>query len=189
MIDKAQLRGAIKDALDQLTDESRKEKSKKICRNFTATEQFKKASVIMVYMSLPHEVDTTSTILAAWQQEKTVAVPKVSWEQRHMIPVEITSLETGLEQDQYGVRTPVTSVPMPIDEIDLVVTPGLAFDHSGNRLGRGGAYYDRFFQSKQLRAQKYGFAFTQQVVDAVPTDKNDRPVDFLVTDKGIINCK
>jgi 5-formyltetrahydrofolate cyclo-ligase len=189
MMDKAQLRIMVKDALGQLTDQSRKEKSKKICHNFTDTEQFKRASVIMVYLSLPHEVDTTSAILSAWQHEKTVAVPKVSWEQRHMIPVEITSLETGIEHNGYGLRTPATSVPMPIDEIDLVVTPGLAFDKHGNRLGRGGAYYDRFFQSEQLKAEKCGFAFTQQLVESVPADEYDKPVDFLITDEGVIKCR
>ena len=66
-MDKAQLRIMVKGALGQLTDQSRKEKSKQICHNFTDTEQFKRASVIMIYLSLPHEVDTTSAILSAWQ--------------------------------------------------------------------------------------------------------------------------
>ena len=105
-----------------------------------------------------------------------------------MIPVEITSLETGIECNGYGLRSPATSVPVPIDEIDLVVAPGLAFDNNGNRLGRGGAYYDRFFQSTQLKAQKCGFAFTQQLVESIPMEKYDKPVDFLVTEEGVINC-
>ena len=179
----------IKDALGRIDDHTRLEKSRKICQNFIDTDQFKHAAVIMIYLSLPHEVDTTSAILTAWQQEKTVAVPKVSWEQRHMIPVEITSLETGIERNGYGLRSPATSIPIPIDEIDLVVAPGLAFDHNGNRLGRGGAYYDRFFQSDQLKAQKCALAFTQQLVDVIPTEKYDKAVDFLVTEEGVINCR
>ena len=189
VMDKAQLRTMVKDALGQITGRSRNEMSKKICHNFAGTEQFKRASVIMFYLSLPHEVDTTSAILSAWQQEKTVAVPKVSWEQRHMIPVEITSLEAGIERNGYGLRSPATTVPMPIDEIDLVVAPGLAFDKHGNRLGRGGAYYDRFFQSQQLKAEKCGFVFPQQLVESIPADEHDKPVDFLITDEGVINCR
>lgn len=187
-MDKAQLRASVRDALSQLSDQSRKEKSKKICKTFADTEQFKRASVIMIYLSLPHEVDTTSAILSAWQKEKAVAVPKVSWEQRHMIPVEINSLETGIELNGYGLRYPATTIPMPIEEIDLVVAPGLAFDRHGNRLGRGGAYYDRFFHSKMLKAEKCAFAFTQQIVDSIPADEHDKPVDFLITDEGVINC-
>ncbi len=143
----------------------------------------------MLFLSLPHEIDTTSAILGAWQQQKTVTVPKVSWQQRHMIPVKITSLETGLSVTASGLRNPVTGIPMPLEEIDLVVTPGLAFDIKGNRIGRGGGYYDRFFGSEQLKASKCGFAFNCQVVESVPSDGHDKSVDFLVTDKGIINCK
>ncbi len=188
-MDKAELRHQVRSKLAQLTARQRSDKSKKACQNLVNTEQFRNASVVMFFLSLPHEVDTTPAILCSWQQEKTVAVPKVSWQQRHMIPVEITSLESGLETEAGGLQNPVTGVPMPIEEIDLVVTPGLAFDRQGRRLGRGGSYYDRFFDSGELRASKCGFGFSEQIVESVPTDEHDKCVDFLVTDKGIIECK
>jgi 5-formyltetrahydrofolate cyclo-ligase len=188
-MDKAQLRHELKSRLVELTDKQRSDQSKIACQNLINTEQFQQAAVIMVFLSLPHEVDTTPIILHAWQQEKAVAVPKVSWQQRHMIPVEITSLETGLSTGEGGLQNPVTGVPTPIEDIDIVITPGMAFDKNGNRLGRGGAYYDRFFGSKQLKAVKFGFAFSQQIVDSVPVHEHDMAVDFLVTDKGVIQCK
>ena len=188
-MDKAELRHQVRSKLAQLTAGQRSDKSKKACQNLVNTEQFRNASVVMFFLSLPHEVDTTPAILRPWQQEKTVAVPKVSWQQRHMIPVEITSLESGLETEACGLQNPVTGVPMPIEEIDLVVTPGLAFDSQGHRLGRGGSYYDRFFDSVELRASKCGFGFSEQIVESVPTDDHDKWVDFLVTDKGVIECK
>jgi 5-formyltetrahydrofolate cyclo-ligase len=140
----------------------------------------------MIYLSLPHEVDTAAVILSAWQQGKTIAVPKVSWQQRHMIPVIITSLDTGFSTEVGGLRNPITGLPMPIEEIDLVVAPGLGFDRKGNRIGRGGSYYDRFFANKELRAVKCGFAFEDQVVDTVPTDERDMRMDILVTDDEVI---
>lgn len=143
----------------------------------------------MMYLALPNEIDTTAVILNAWQNGKTVAVPKVSWMQRHMIPVLITSLETGLNAEDAGLRNPGTGTPMPIDEIDLVVTPAMAFDDNGYRLGRGGGYYDRFFEAKQLRALKCGFVFSQQIVDSVPIAEHDRYVDFIVTDERVITVK
>ena len=188
-MDKAQMRQQLRKRLITLSDRQRDADGKKACQNLINTEQFKQASVVMFYLSLPHEIDATLAILHAWQQEKMVAVPKVSWQQRHMIPVEINSLETGLAPEAGGLRNPITGVPVPLEDIDLVVTPGLAFDKKGNRLGRGGSYYDRFFDAQQLRASKCGFAFSQQVVESVPADNRDKPVDFLVTEEGVIQCK
>ena len=185
-MDKAQLRRQVKNALFAFTEEERVARSKKACQNLINTPQFQEASVVMLYLSLPHEVDVSGAILHAWQQQKTVAVPKVSWQQRHMIPVEINSLETGISTEAGGLRNPVTGAPMPLEEINLVVTPGLAFDKKGNRLGRGGAYFDRFFGSEQLHALKCGFAFSQQVVDSVPVQEHDQPIDFLVTDEEVM---
>jgi 5-formyltetrahydrofolate cyclo-ligase len=185
-MDKAQLRRRLQKCLFEMTEEQRCEKSKKACRNLLSTPQFRKASAVMLYLSLPHEVDTSEAILCAWQLGKIVVVPKISWQQRHMIPVQINSLETGISTGACGLRNPVTGVPMPIEEIDLVVTPALGFDAQGNRLGRGGSYYDRFFANEELKAARCGFAFAEQRIDSIPVTEHDEPVDFLVTDEEVI---
>jgi len=187
-MNKAQLRSQLRKQLVAISDQQRNEMSRKVCKNLIKSDEFQRASVIMFFLSMPHEVDTTSAILYCWQHEKTVAVPKVSWQQRHMLPVEISSLEVGLAVETSGMRNPVTGLPMPIEEIDLIITPGLGFDESGNRLGRGGGYYDRFFDSKNLRAKKVAIAFSEQIVDAIPVTERDRKVDLLITDKKIIKC-
>jgi 5-formyltetrahydrofolate cyclo-ligase len=140
----------------------------------------------MMYMSLPHELDTSEAILCAWQLGKTVVVPKVSWQQRHMIPVQINSLETGFSEEVPGLRNPTTGAPVPFEDIDMVVAPGLGFDRKGNRLGRGGSYYDRFFTNKELKAPKCGFAFSEQVIETVPVTEHDVRVDMLVTDEEVL---
>ena len=185
-MDKKQLRLQLQNRLLEMSDETRAEKSKKACRNLISLPQFKGASAIMLYLSLPHEVDTSEAILHAWQLGKIVAVPKVSWHQRHMIPVRINSLETGFSTEVAGLRNPVTGVPMSFEEIDLVVTPGIGFDRIGNRLGRGSSYYDRFFTNKELHGSICGFGFTEQLVDSVPVSDHDKPVDLLVTDDEIM---
>ncbi len=185
-MDKEQLRLSLRKCLLEMTEEQRSEKSRKACRNLVSTPQFQSASAVMMYLSLPHEVDTSEVILYAWQLGKMVVVPKISWQQRHMIPVQINSLETGFSTEVAGLRNPITGVPMPIEEIDLVVAPALGFDRKGNRLGRGGAYYDRFLANEQLEASRCGFAFAEQVIDSIPVIEHDEPVDFLVTDEGII---
>ncbi len=185
-MDKAQLRSELQKRLLQMSDEQRSGKSHKACQNLISTPQFQSASAIMMYLSLPHEVDTSEAILHAWQLGKVVAVPKISWQQRHMIPVQINSLETGFSTSASGLRNPITGIPTPFAEIGLVVTPALGFDRKGNRLGRGGSYYDRFFANDELKAPRCGFAFAEQIVDSVPMAETDVPVDFLVTDEEVV---
>jgi len=186
-MDKAQLRSKIQNSLLAVEAEQRERKSHLACERLIATEQFQTASTVMLFLSLPHEVDTSEAILAAWQSGKTVAVPKVSWEQRHMIPVQINSLDTDISTHASGLRHPTSGVPVPFGEIDLVVTPGLGFDRKGNRLGRGGGYYDRFFAHEQLKACKCGFAFAEQLIDSVPVTDHDQAIDMLITDAEIMH--
>jgi 5-formyltetrahydrofolate cyclo-ligase len=185
-MDKEKLRQKLQEELVKISAEDREAKSRKACKNLISTEEFDKSSAIMIFLSLPHEIDTTDAILHAWQRDKVVVVPKVSWEQRHMIPVRINTLDDGISTTGYGLRNPISGIPFPFEEIDLVVTPGLGFDRKGNRLGRGASYYDRFFTDDKLKAPKCGFAFDGQIVDSVPMSNHDIPVDFLVTDEEIL---
>ena len=185
-MDKERLRRDLQKRLLEMTEEQRIAKSKKACQNLISTPQFRNASVIMIFLSLPHEVSTDEAILHAWQLGKIVVVPKISWQQRYMIPVQINSLETDFSTEVAGLRNPVTGVPVPFEEINLVVTPALAFDRKGNRLGRGGSFYDRFFANEELKAPRCGFGFAEQLVDSIPVAEHDKPMDLLVTDEEII---
>jgi 5-formyltetrahydrofolate cyclo-ligase len=99
----------------------------------------------MLYLSTPTEVETAPLALRCWQEGKTVVVPKVSWDQRRMLPVEITSLNTeGITTTGPGIREPIAGKPIPTEYIDLVVVPGLGFSPTGHRIGRGMGFYDRF---------------------------------------------
>ncbi|MFA5291773.1 MAG: 5-formyltetrahydrofolate cyclo-ligase [Phycisphaerae bacterium] len=184
-MDKQQLRQQIRSQLCRMTGQQRVDKSQMACKNLVETPEFRNANTIMTFLSLPHEIDTASFILYAWQHSKVVAVPKISWQQRHMIAVIINSLETGIATEAGGLRNPVTGIPVPLEDIDLIVTPGLAFDSKGNRLGRGGSYYDRFFVHPRLQAVKCGLAFSEQLLENVPTVEHDQPIDMLVTDEGV----
>jgi 5-formyltetrahydrofolate cyclo-ligase len=185
--EKKQLRQQLGGSLRLLPAELRNEKSRMVCANLVNTAPFQDAAVIMMYLPLPHEVDTSSAILQAWNLGKTVVVPKISWTQRHMMPVQINSLESGFSTEVHGLKNPVTGMPIPLEEIGLIVAPGLGFDRAGHRLGRGGGYYDRFFDSPQLCATRCGVAFHQQIVESIPVSQHDRSLNMLVTDKEVIN--
>jgi 5-formyltetrahydrofolate cyclo-ligase len=147
-----------------------------------ATPEFRAARAVMLFLPLPYEIDARPVALASWQDDKTVCVPLVSYEQKHMLPMQITSLEGEMDSDHLGVRTPRGGVPFPIDLIDLVVVPGLGFDLTGRRIGRGGGFYDRFLAQSTFQGLTCGLAFEEQLVDEVPCAVHDMHVNMLVTE-------
>jgi 5-formyltetrahydrofolate cyclo-ligase len=143
----------------------------------------------MVFLSLPTEIDTTPVVLRAWQDGKRVLAPKVSWNQRRMLPMEIRSLTDDLVASHMGIREPIAGVPFPIPHIELVVVPGIGFDEYGNRLGRGRGFYDRFLAHPEFKGIACGMAFEEQVVSSLPAGPLDRPIDMLVTDAQVRRFK
>ena len=185
---KAQLRDKYRAILKSITSRDRSEKSKLACSKLIATPQFRDASVIMMFLSMPSEPDTTDAIRCAWQNGKTIAAPKVLWKKKDMVPVRIDSLDNGFKIEESGLRNPITNKEVPVEEIDLVVIPALVFDHGGYRVGRGGGYYDKFLANSALKAIKCGFGYAEQLLkeEFIPAGHKDVPLDMLVTDKEVL---
>ncbi len=186
-MDKAQLRRGLRNGLLKMSPETRRHKSLQACSNLAASSLFQDASTVMIYLSLHYELDTAEVIEQAWSQGKTVAVPRISWEQKTMEPVRIESLEEEFSVSVLGLRNPVSHAVLPLQKIDLVVVPGLGFDLQGNRLGHGGGYYDRFLCQPAVKAGRCGFAFDSQVVPGLPREDHDQVMEFLVTDMQTVN--
>lgn len=186
-MDKAELRQNLRNGLLDMSSEMRRQKSLQACSNLVSLPQFTDSSTVMIFLSLSYEVDTAAAIEQAWSQGKTVVVPRTSRKQRTMDPIRIESFQEEFSVSPFGLRTPVSQVVVPLEEIDLVVAPGLGFDVQGNRLGQGGGYYDRFLCRPQLKAHRCGFAFDQQVVPCVPCEDTDQTMEFLVTDKQSVS--
>lgn len=182
---KAAVRKHLRDLLTATSESDRHQKSLTACGLLAASPEFKAAKVIMLFLSTPTEIDTASLALKSWQAGKTVVVPKVSWEQRRMLPVEISSLHTGMTTTGPGVREPVSGRPMPVEFIDLVAVPGLGFTATGHRIGRGMGFYDRFLAQSEFLGVSCGLAFEEQIVEQLPVLDHDMPLSMLATDRGI----
>ena len=128
-------------------------------------------------------------MLRAWQDRKRVLAPKVSWNQRRMLPIEIRSLTDDLTISTMGIREPVTGIPFPISLIDLVIVPGLGFDEYGNRLGRGRGFYDRFLAHPEFKGVACALALEAQMTPMVPVGPLDRHVDMIATDEKVRRFK
>jgi 5-formyltetrahydrofolate cyclo-ligase len=182
---KGEIRRKLRDKLAAMSEEDRHAKSISACSFVAGTTDFAGARVIMLYLSAQNEVDTAPLALRAWQDGKTVVVPKVSWDQRRMLPVEITSLTTGLTTTGPGVREPIAGAPIPLNLIDMVIVPGLGFTTDGHRIGRGMGFYDRFLAQNEFIGVSCGLAYEEQIVPALPVLDHDISLSMLATDRGI----
>ena len=184
-INKSFIRKQLRDKLAAMTEQQRHQKSHDACGFLLRSPEFNNARTVMLYLSMQSEVDTSGIALRCFQEGKTVVVPKVSWDQRRMLPVEITSLTTDITITGPGVREPIAGKPIPADMIDLVIVPGLGFSNNGFRIGRGMGFYDRFLAQREFIGLSCGLAFDEQVLETLPVLDHDMPLSMLVTDRGI----
>ena len=182
---KSAIRKQLRDLLAVMSEPDRHAKSLAACSLIAASPEFAQARVVMLYLSMSSEVDTASLALKSWQHGKTVVVPKVSWDQRRMLPVEINSLQTSITTTGPGVREPIAGKPVPTEFVDLVIVPGLGFTDKGYRIGRGMGFYDRFLAQAEFVGVSCGLAFEEQVLPELPVMEHDVPLSMLATDRGI----
>lgn len=183
---KQAIRQMLREKVGAISPEQRHEQSVAACSLLSSISEFVQARVVMLYLSMPDEVDTAPLALRCWQAGKTVVVPKVSWDQRRMLPVEISSLSAGITSTRPGMREPVAGKPVPLDLIDLVIVPGIGFSTSGHRIGRGMGFYDRFLAQSDFIGLSCGLAFDVQIVSTLPVLDHDVPLSMLTSDRRIL---
>jgi len=89
----------------------------------------------------------------------------------------------------FGVPEPIGNEILATGEsVDTIILPMLGFDRTGGRMGYGAGYYDRFL-AKNLNVRKIGIAFACQEYDNLPVDENDIPMDYIITEEGIVYSK
>ena len=185
MNSKSVVRQMLRQKLDAITPAERHSKSLAACSLVSGSDEFRQATVVMLFLSTPQEIDTASLALRCWQAGKTVVVPKVSWDQRRMLPVEISCLSTAMTSTGHGIREPIAGKPIPINLIDLVIVPGLGFTASGFRIGRGMGFYDRFLSQPDFIGQSCGLCYEEQIIESVPVLDHDVPLSMLISDRSI----
>ena len=183
------LRNKILGARDLLSASERQEKSSFAIQNFWSLPEMKRWSTLFVYVNFRSELETLELIYQCLSQGKRVAVPLVDASTVSMIPLLIQDPEKDLVPGYYGIPEPdpQKSLRVAAREIDAAVIPGSVFDIQGGRLGYGGGYYDRFLVNDAPQAKRIGLAFEMQVVEKVPVEPHDQPLDILITEKRIVN--
>jgi 5-formyltetrahydrofolate cyclo-ligase len=180
---KSKLRDLIKHKLMAQSEEERIRKGLLIKEKLFSLEEFKRAKVVMFYVSTDGEVDTALMIDKTLKMGKKVAVPLILKKEKKLIASLILDRTKELRPGPYGILQPIASSlrPTPLKDIDLVIVPGIAFDKKGNRLGRGKGYYDRFLSEIPKGIPLIGLAFDFQLVDRLPHLAHDLPLDKVIT--------
>ena len=138
----------------------------------------------MFYVSQDYEVATRDMILEALKQKKRIIVPVTVLKERKIIPSEIDDIkEEKFEKGPFGIKQPKKEYikPVPIENIDLVIVPAVAFDGQGNRIGHGAGYYDNFLKTLSIGTLTIGLAFDFQLVRRIPTLSGDIPVKKIIS--------
>lgn len=185
---KERLRRELKNKRNSLSKNEVLEKSKQIKKILFALNEFIQASVILFYISYDNEVFTHDMIKECLTK-KVVIVPKSVKEIRSLILSKLENWD-DLELGAYSILEPREDkiIEVLIDDIDLIIIPGLGFDEKGRRIGHGMGYYDKLIK-KSTKALHIGLAFECQIVEQIPTSKHDVPVDKIITEKRVIDFK
>ncbi|TXL67979.1 5-formyltetrahydrofolate cyclo-ligase [Cerasibacillus terrae] len=152
---------------------------------FTST-LWKEATIIGVTISQNHEWNTKPIIEKAWEEGKTVTVPKCIPKTKQLTFYQLTNLQQ-LEKSYFDLLEPNPKKTKEIinKKIDLLIVPGVVFDRNGYRIGFGGGYYDRFLE--KFTNTTVSLLHTTQLLEEIPKESHDIPVEYLITENGWIH--
>jgi 5-formyltetrahydrofolate cyclo-ligase len=186
------LRQILKDKRKSLSEQEVNDKSLKICQKLDSFEMIKNCENVMVYSPFNNEVNINSFTDFCIKKNKGVIFPRVvSGDLKVYWVDDLKKLDIGYS----GILEPNVSLcaEFEIKNINLVIVPGIVFDESGNRLGMGKGYYDRFLNklasinniTKNKKSLIVGICYDFQVVDKLDINSHDFPMDAVVTDSNI----
>lgn len=189
MDDKARIRKDILSIRDALDPASRSVKDNLIKERLFSLPQFQQAEALLFFASFRSEVSTYRQMEESLRLGKRVLVPRVDPSERKLRLYEITGL---FELVPGYMEIPEPHVPgerlRDVNDADIVLMPGAAFDPAGNRLGYGGGYYDKLLSGLRKEIPLIALAYEEQILDSVPSEGHDIKVHLIVTDKRVLVC-
>ena len=179
---KIRLRKRCRQLRAALGDETRARASQSICERLENWMIFRQSQTILTYMPIKGEVDLTP--LLDRHPEKYWVLPRIIPEENHRMVFH--AYDAGrLVRHPFGMAEPAADLPaVPPGAIQLALVPGLAFDRHGWRLGYGGGYFDRFL--KDFSGVSVGILFQALLLDNLPHDSFDAPMQWIVTEGDFI---
>ena len=176
---KRALRLHIRECQQPFSPEARVKASLALCEQLRRQAVWQDAQCILLFSPLSDEPDIRPLLEEALSSRKVVALPRYDSQRREYEVCQVSSL-ADLRLAHFGIMEPKPDLPaLKLNRLDFVLVPGVAFDATGRRLGRGKGYFDRLLA--KVQGHKCGVAFEWQVVPAVPVDEHDVFLNSLLT--------
>lgn len=181
------IRSQCKNARSEMSGDERAAAAEKIAENVIRSPWFQRSKTIACYLPAPGEVDTRRIIARAWRMKKRIFAPVV--EKNGRMTFRAMNPETALYKNNFGLYEPGEEEIINPRELDIVITPLVAFDAQNQRIGMGGGYFDRTFsflanRNTYLRPKLIGIAFACQEVGEIPANPWDIPLFAVVTENS-----
>lgn len=176
VLEKKELRKIIRDRKREYSIEEKKSLSQFIWQKVKNLEIFTKAKTILLYWSMDDEV-FTHDFIENYYLQKTILLPCVQG--NDLILRQYQGKESMRKGDEFGILEPIGKEFTELHNIDMIIVPGVAFDTSCQRMGRGRGFYDRLLKS--TNCTKIGVCFDFQLVDSVPTNDLDVKMDIVIS--------
>ena len=177
---KSVLREQIRARLKTISATERAVATMQLCGRLKASEILRAAKSVLLFAPLPDEPDLWPLLAEALHAGKLVALPCFDPATKKYFAAQIRNLTKDLVSGQFGIREPNNSCPViPLNRLDLILVPGIAFDLHGRRLGRGKGFYDQLLAD--VRGKTCGVAFDEQIVAEIPMEPHDIPLNCILT--------
>lgn len=165
--------------------------SSKISQRLFGLREVDDAKTVSMYLHIGSEVRTREILAWCIARGKRIIIPVTDRANRRLIFSELRVPEKELEVGTFGVPEPKPESlrPVPLEEAQVVLVPGIAWDLHGYRTGYGGGYFDRSINSLRSHVLMIGLAYEFQIVKEIPTTRYDRPVHKVVTERRVITTR
>jgi 5-formyltetrahydrofolate cyclo-ligase len=189
MLSKHQIRQKILNKRTKLNPDQVNSLSSIILENFYSLNLLDRARDVFLYLPIKNEVNTWPLLKKLWRLKISAFLPRCEKNNRKMDFYYVSSPD-DLNKGAFNIPEPFTEIRYNGNGPDLIILPGVAFDLKGYRLGYGQGYFDRFLPALDLTKIKIiALAYDFQIVPELPIDPWDKPVDIIVTEARIVNCK
>ncbi len=184
--EKADLRAQVIAARDSLTPTQRNAQSQACIAHLFALPEWLAAGSVLAYYSFGSELDTSALLEASLRPPRRLALPRIQRGAEASLALHWVDTADALVAGMWGIREPSADAQgLALNEVDLVVVPGVAFDHHGHRLGYGKGFYDRLLSGRAKTVRVVALALDCQLVETVPHTQHDQRIDLLVTPAGV----
>lgn len=178
-MEKSNIRRKINAMRRMLSEAERMSAAEEVFERLEKTAAFLMAENVLMYHSLPDEL-STHAFLKKWGGKKHFYLPRVNGVNLDILPYDESRLELG----SFHIEEPTGADTVDPSEIEVIVVPAVAYDRRGNRLGRGKGFYDRLLA--EAKATKIGVGYEFQLMDELPAEEHDVPMDIIITQNTTI---